>query len=107
MQSFPQRGFKRRVSTKGGKIPRWSPNGRELYYVAPDSTLMAVATKLAGTSLEIETPAALFQPRLPSTIGPSYNVAPDGRFLINLATDEETAAPITVILNWASGLKQK
>ena len=106
-ESFPKRGFKRPVSTKGGKKPRWSPNGRELYYVAPDSTLMAVATKPAGTSLEIGTPAALFQPRLASVTNPGYGVAPDGRFLINLATDEQTAAPITVILNWASGLKQK
>ena len=29
-----------------------------------------------------------------------YDVAPDGRFLINVNVDEGTAAPITVITNW-------
>ena len=29
-----------------------------------------------------------------------YDVAPDGRFLINVSVDEGNAAPITVITNW-------
>ena len=32
--------------------------------------------------------------------GQQYDVAPDGRFLINLNVDETAAAPITVITNW-------
>lgn len=30
----------------------------------------------------------------------------DGRFLINVTTDEATASPITVILNWTAGLNE-
>ena len=39
--------------------------------------------------------------------GKQYDLARDGRFLINInvTTDEATASPITVILNWA-GLKK-
>jgi hypothetical protein len=34
-----------------------------------------------------------------------YAVAPDGqRFLINMASSETTAPPITVVLNWTSAL---
>jgi hypothetical protein len=51
-------------------------------------------------------PTALFQPRIvlggTPVIGvrQQYDVAPDGRFLINVSVDESTAAPITLILNW-------
>jgi hypothetical protein len=36
-----------------------------------------------------------------------YDVAADGRrFLVNITTDEGTASPITVVLNWPAGLKK-
>ena len=34
------------------------------------------------------------------------DVAPDGRFLINVSVEEGTAAPITVITNWNPDGKQ-
>lgn len=34
-----------------------------------------------------------------------YNVACDGRFLINLPRDDVSAAPITLILNWKGGAR--
>jgi Tol biopolymer transport system component len=107
IESFPKRGFKRQVSVKGGVTPRWHPLGTELYYVAPDNTLMAVSIKPSGTSLDISAPVSLFRPRfVEATRRGNYNVAPDGRFLISLAIEEQSVAPITVILNWASGLKK-
>ena len=30
----------------------------------------------------------------------------DGRFLVNVMADEAIALPITVVLNWAAGLKK-
>jgi Tol biopolymer transport system component len=44
-QAFPQAGGKWPVSTTGGAAPRWSADGKEIYYVAPDGKLMAVAVK--------------------------------------------------------------
>jgi len=38
--------------------------------------------------------------------GWQYDVAPDGRFLMNVPTEDATAAPITVITNWTEKLKQ-
>jgi hypothetical protein len=32
--------------------------------------------------------------------GWQYDVAPMGRFLMNISTEDATAAPIAVILNW-------
>jgi hypothetical protein len=59
-----------------------------------------------GQSLEAGTPAALFTVRIAGgpLIGPAkqqYAVSSDGqRFLVNLAKDEGTTSPITLILNW-------
>jgi hypothetical protein len=93
------------VSTSGGIQARWSSDGRELYYIAPNGTLMAVPITMKGTALEPGTPVALFQTRIwgggaNATQGQQYDVAPDGRFLINVVTKDAAAAPITLLLNW-------
>lgn len=33
-------------------------------------------------------------------------VAPDGRFLMNVAVEGATQPPITIVLNWDAGLKK-
>jgi len=38
--------------------------------------------------------------------GWQYDVAPDGRFLINMELDDAAAAPITLIQNWNPEAKQ-
>lgn len=106
VRPFPAPGGQWQVSTAGGISPRWRLDGNELYYVAPDSMLMAVPIVVAGAALEPGRPTALFQPRISLGGGGAagyrqqYDVAPDGRFLINVNTDEGTTAPITVIQNW-------
>src|SRR5262249_3015411 len=42
VSSFPQPVGKWRVSIAGGLQPRWRADSKELYYLAPDKTLMAV-----------------------------------------------------------------
>ena len=37
---------------------------------------------------------------------PQYAVAPDGRFLMNVAVEEVTGSPITIVLNWDAALKK-
>jgi len=108
VQPFPGPGGKWQISTDGGTQVRWSRNGKELFYVAPDGKLMAVPitissdsqTVLAGRSVP------LFETRIGGAVGQSgitnhlYTVARDGqRFLMNTFT-EEASSPIMVILNW-------
>ena len=110
IQSFPQPGAKQQISTKGGYQPRWSRDGKELFYLAPDATLMAVSIKSAGPSLEAGVPAALFKaPFILAGLSGrrDYDVSADGRFLLNITAPAEVLpTPITVILNWAAGLKK-
>ena len=105
VQPFPGAGGKWLVSTAGGVAPRWRADGKELYFVAPDATLMAAPVTAAGTSFEAGTPVALFPTRIVeggsvTQNRPQYAVARDGRFLINQPVADATATPITLILNW-------
>src|SRR6266542_912997 len=60
VQTFPVSTAKWRVSTAGGTQPRWRRDGKEIFYLAPDSRLMAVAVT-TGSSFEAGIPTALFE----------------------------------------------
>ena len=112
VQPFPDAGGKWQVSAAGGVAPRWRADGQELYFLAPDATMMAVPVTAAGTSFAAGTPVVLFPTRIVDggTVAlnrPQYAVARDGRFLINQPVGDATAAPITLILNWQGGLSAR
>ena len=94
------------VSTEGGSRPRWRADGKELYYIAPDRTLVAVPIE-AGEAIKAGVPQPLFPTRIRSTnLGThasAYDVTSDGqRFLIANQTEESRAQTLTVITNWRS-----
>jgi dipeptidyl aminopeptidase/acylaminoacyl peptidase len=116
VRTFPEAGGKWQVSGAGGVQPRWRRDGRELFYVAPDTRLMAVTLRLAPDAelLEAGAPVALFPGPLATggniaNLGflarAQYAVASDGRFLMNMAADNAVTSPITVVHNWTAGLK--
>jgi Tol biopolymer transport system component len=88
------------VSAAGGIFPRWRPDGKELYYIGPAGELLAAPITETGTTLTTGVPVVLFPTRiagggLDNTEGPQYDVARDGRFLINTELDCR-AVPITL-----------
>jgi len=104
VQPFPDGGGKWQVSMTGGVAPRWRADGKELYFLAPDATLMALPVT-TGASFEAGAPVALFPTRVidGGTImagRPQYAIARDGRFLINQPVADAAVAPIKLILNW-------
>jgi len=109
VRPFPVRAGQVQISTSGGFSPRWRPDGKELYYVATDGMLMAVPITVSGATLEAGKPVELFRPHMVTTTVSSrqqYDVAADGRFLINVTSDGVTASPITVLQNWKPPVKQ-
>ena len=103
---FPEISGKWQISTSGGTYPRWSHNGAEIFYVAPDNKLMAAAVNGKGANFETGVVKPLFEVQAARATF-SYDVSADGqRFLINTAPDHTESAPITVVLNWAAGLKK-
>jgi Tol biopolymer transport system component len=97
-------GGKWLVSRGGGVQPRWRRDGKELFYISPDSQMMAVDVN-AGPAFQSGNPRALFQTQIVDTgirTGPiSWDIAPDGRFLI--ITSSSIDASLTVALNWRAG----
>jgi eukaryotic-like serine/threonine-protein kinase len=111
VQPFPDAGGKWQESTTGGVAPRWRADGKELYFLAPDATMMAVPVTGAGASFEAGTPVPLFRTRIVeggsvTNNRPQYAVARDGRFLINQPVADATAEPISLILNWNPDAKK-
>jgi Tol biopolymer transport system component len=107
VQPFPGLGGDSRVSVNGGAQVRWNPNGKELFYVAPDDRLMAVPIHFAsnGETVEVGTPLGLFTTNVGSgalnTNRQQYMVATNGQsFVMNSVLGEAKTPPITVILNW-------
>jgi hypothetical protein len=94
------------VSSEGGVEPAWSHDGRELYFRIGGR--MFVATVTPGAAWSASPPAVLFRGPFVSDLGgdQSYDVAPDGRFLMMRAAGG--ARPqILVVEHWAAELERK
>jgi Tol biopolymer transport system component len=101
---FPTPKGKFQISTNGGRIPVWSRDGRELYFVSADNKMMAVKINTSGGKFQASVPQPLFDVRLPANA--NFDVSKDGRFLIPMAVDAVANVPMTVVLNWQAGLKK-
>jgi serine/threonine protein kinase/Tol biopolymer transport system component len=106
VQSFPKQTARVQISPGGGTQPRWRRDGRELFYVAGDGTLMAVPVRTTG-SFEAQAPRPLFTTRLQRTaLRQSYDVSADGQRFLLYETAEGAAPTLTVVLNWTALLRK-
>jgi serine/threonine-protein kinase len=101
-----------RVSGSGGYEPRWSADGKELFY-RQGGSMYAVAVD-TGAELSFEAPVVLFTGNFLGAPVPdmrSYDVARDGRFLMiqldDAPTSSETPASIVIVENWLEELEQR
>jgi eukaryotic-like serine/threonine-protein kinase len=101
VQSFPTPTQKVVVSTAGGTRPVWSRDGRELFFVQADRTLVSVAVRGTPT-LEMSAPKPLFRVNREG----EFDVSADGRFLMPNQTAQAVAPPMTVVINWPSLLRK-
>jgi eukaryotic-like serine/threonine-protein kinase len=93
------------VSTAGGVEPTWRFDGKELYFINPAGEMMAVPVTLTGSTIMPGAPVSLFPTHvLDGGVdigrGRQYDIAPDGRFLINTELNAGETPPITLIQNW-------
>jgi eukaryotic-like serine/threonine-protein kinase len=104
VQPFPGPGGRIQISSARGGQPRWSRDGRQIFYIQPDRKLMAVSFDpqkgAAGA------PRVLFQTRIvaPNFALFQYDVSPDGRFLIN-SFPSNSSSPLTVLTGWTALVK--
>jgi Tol biopolymer transport system component len=105
VQGFPAGGTKWPVSSGGGDQPRWRQDGKELFFLAANGSLMAVDVSSGPSGLEVSKPRKLFTIGVPeNTVRNTYLVADNGRrFLVTLNPD--TGSEAEVVLNWPEALR--
>ena len=110
VERFPAGGHWR-VSTDGGFEPVWNPQGGELFYLAPDGTLMAAEYQIRGDQFVRGRVESLFPTRvhIASVVQPDslnhYDVAMDGERFLILRQPEDPPA-VMLILNWTAALRE-
>jgi len=110
VQDLPDASLLRRVSPDGGAEPVWDRSGSQLYYLE-NGRLMALAVDLSD-GFGFSTPVGLFDTgrNTVTELSRSYDVAPDGRFLMISQVEDETVAPlpqIVLVLNWFEELRER
>jgi serine/threonine protein kinase len=107
LRSFPEPGEATRVSEGGGMHPRWREDGRELFYLTPDWTVMAAEMKFEP-SPEVVKRTPLFQMVMEDVLvglSSPYDAAPDGQHFVVLVP-AEPPTPLTVVQNWTALLEK-
>jgi Tol biopolymer transport system component len=100
---FPEGRQKHRVSERGGREPRWSHDGKELFYVSADDTLMAAAI---ADGPESARSVPLFRPGAwPGTEGRHYAVSNDGQKFLVQAGRLDQSRTLNVLFNWPQILR--
>jgi Tol biopolymer transport system component len=107
VRPFPERGGKWQISTEGGGYPRWSPDGRKIFY-RRQGRLMEVDVDIRGESFQASRPRQVLE-GLPSTTSDvDYDVLDRDTFLvIELAGDETAPKGVTVTVNWLDELRRR
>jgi hypothetical protein len=106
VQPFPAFGDKWKVSVGGGKEPRWSGDGHQLFFRQGDR-MMAVDVQTKST-FKAERAHFLFEaPYARSDFWTNYDVAADGQRFVMLKEEDEARANsvLRVVLNWADELE--
>jgi len=104
------RGAAVRISTTGGRWPRWNENGRELYYLSPDGAVYVadLTSVLAGRSPTV--PRVLFVHPLGGTVAfadaaTGFGATSDGlTFFLRPRTQSHN---IALIQNWPALLERR
>jgi eukaryotic-like serine/threonine-protein kinase len=94
LDAYPKPGARIRLTTAGGTEPRWHADGRELYF-RRGSEIHAIT--LNGS--EVRSTMRLLDAG--ATIR-AYDVSRDGRFLLNLPSDNHAPFAATIVSHWSA-----
>ena len=104
---FPSGNGKWRISTAGGSWPRWRRDGKELFFLADNTKLMAAAVNGQGAQFSVGAVHMLFEARWRPGGRSAYDVAVDGQKILGaILVEQPVASPITLVVNWLADLKK-
>ena len=105
VSAFPSMDGKRQISTSGGRYPVWRRDGRELFFVAYDSTLMTADIR-TDRGFEVSFPKPLFRLNMETSMDQYAANADASQFLVSDLLTDDPHREITVVLNWPSEIKR-
>jgi Tol biopolymer transport system component len=110
VQPYPGTGAKYQITTDGGEVPIWSPDGKQLYYYL-GTKLFAVDIRTQPTfSFGKPSPLPISGAAQPPGTPRNYDITPDGkRFLVVLPANGSSRSnlQINVVLNWFRELQER
>jgi Tol biopolymer transport system component len=101
-------GGRWQISRDGGVTPRWSPDGRMLFY-RNGRRLLSVAVEADAGSFRASPPQTVLDDLVRSNLAASYAVGPDGESIL-IAESNDAAGPpdeFTVVVNWLDELARQ
>ena len=108
VRSFPSGDQRWQISTDGGLEPRWSRDGRELFFRIAGGEEMMYADVSTEPDFRPGRARILFEGMFSTyaSSGPSYSLHPDGKRFLMLQDILPDPAPIVITLNWFEELKR-
>jgi serine/threonine protein kinase len=93
------------VSTTEGSQPKWSRDGKELYY-ANDISRVLSAVPVSEVNGALQFGAAKALVTAPATQQFIYDVSPDGKKILLNVVSQQVNQSVTVITNFTAGLRK-
>jgi serine/threonine-protein kinase len=113
VRAFPDNGSKVQVSTAGGLIPKWSRDGRELFYRTEDQRIMVANVSVRNGMFVPENPRLWSPTKLANIgVGANFDLAPDGKRMMALMpaggpSPAERLSHVTLVLNFFDEVRRR
>jgi Tol biopolymer transport system component len=113
--AFRRPGPHVQVSNGGGASPRWSVDGKEIFYTVHEGQttnqpgrLMSASLAISGNRIEVGVPRERFTQLVAGNSSEwPYDVSPDGRRILAILPPVASVTPITVVRNWTASLARR
>ena len=100
---YPDLRGRWQVSSGESRFPKWSKDGKEIYYISGSEMLTAVRVDGSGEAPRFSSPETLFHLSLASNAN-AYDPTSEGNFIVAVPVFDESQEPLTLITNWKAKL---
>jgi serine/threonine-protein kinase len=113
VQPFPPDGRKMQVSSHGGRIPSWSPNGRDLFYTTERQEILRVRYTIHNGTFAPGQPELWTERRFADTgVIAGVDLAANGKRFValmpaELAGRQQSPNHVTILLNFFDEIQRR
>jgi hypothetical protein len=110
VRAFPASGTTWQISTAGGWAPTWSRRRKELFFLSPDSHVMAVSYNVEGNAFRASPPQRWSEQPIIERPGPRpFDVHPDGdRFVVGGdLPNQTTVQKVVLVFNFLDEVRRR